>query len=116
MPTSWQGAARRPWPLRGHLLAWVATGALSFATALGRADLGPHHVEREPEDLGDGGDRRERRGGHAARLDLAQGLGGDPCVEGGLEHRALASGATQEGAEALSALDLRGCERQPDHE
>ena len=85
------------------------------AFRFGLVDLGPQCVEGEAEDVGYGGDGGEGGGGYAAGLDFAEGFGGDAGVEGGLEHGAVAAGAAQERAEALSALDLRGGERQPDH-
>jgi hypothetical protein len=93
----------------------VLRGLLGFTLTVGSADLGPDIIEGEPEHLRDGRYRRESRGCDAARLDLAQGLGGDPRVEGDFEHGAGSARATEHGAETLSALDLRGTKRQPDH-
>jgi len=82
----------------------------------GLVDLGPQSVEGEAEDVGYGGDGGEGWGGYAAGLYFAEGFGGDAGVEGGLEHGAVAAGAAEEGAEAFAALDLRGGEREPDHD
>jgi hypothetical protein len=41
--------------------------------------------------------------------------GGDAGVEGDVEHRPLATGLAQERAEALTAFDVGGGEREADH-
>src|SRR6478736_4774278 len=101
--------------LRSQPLTGVVIRAGRFSAAFGLVDLGPHRIEGESEDIGDGGDGREGGGRYTARLDLPEGLRRDMRIERNVEHRTLPPGAAQQGAEALSALDLCECEGQPDH-
>lgn len=73
------------------------------ARLLGVRDVRPELVERDAHDPGHRRDRRERRRGHAAGLDLAQRLGRDAGGEGRVEDRAGAARLPQQGAEPLAA-------------
>lgn len=88
----------------GSLLALKASGFF------------PEGVEGETEGVSDRSDGGKGRRGYATGLDLPQRLWRHACVQGDIEDGAFPSRKTQEGTEALSALDLFRSERQPDHD
>jgi hypothetical protein len=57
----------------------LTSGRLAARTVTRRGELGGQVVQRQPEHVGQGDDREERRGRYSSRLDLAERFNRDAC-------------------------------------